>query len=89
MTPHHEEREGHEGVNMEFDDLSNQVIGKAINFRRAVSSFYPLVSCLPFVLSVSFVVKKCFLTLHQEEHEAHESVNMEFDMNISSFIPSC
>jgi hypothetical protein len=57
MTAHHEERKAHKGVNMECELLSNQVIGKAINVRRAVSSFYPLVSCLPFVVFVSFVVK--------------------------------
>jgi hypothetical protein len=52
---HHEE---HEGVNTEFDDLSNQVRGKAIEVRSAPSFFHPLVSCLPFV---SFVVKSdCF-----------------------------
>ena len=74
---------------MECELLSNQVIGKAINVRRAVSSFYPLVSCLPFVVFVSFVVKKCILTLHHKEREAHEGVNMEFDVHIPSFIPSC
>jgi hypothetical protein len=42
---------------MEYDDVSNQVIGKVIHVRCAVSSFYPLVSCLPFVVFVSFVVK--------------------------------
>ena len=89
MTVHHEEHEGHEGVNMEFDDLSNQVIGKAIEVRSARSFFHPLVSCLPFVVFVSFVVKKSILTIHHEEREAHEGVNMEFDMNIPSFIPSC
>jgi hypothetical protein len=53
---HHEE---HEGVNMEFDDLSNQVIGKAIEVCSARSFFHPLVSCLP---AVSFLVKSdCFL----------------------------
>ena len=61
-SSHHEEHEGHEGVNMEFDDLSNQVIGKAIEVRSARSFFHPLVSCLPFVVFVSFVVKSdCFL----------------------------
>jgi len=44
-------------VNAEFDDLSNQVRGKAIEVRSAPSFFHPLVSCLPFVLFVSFVVK--------------------------------
>ena len=85
MTTHHEEHEGHEGVNMEFDDLSNQVIGKAIEVRSARSFFHPLVSCLPFV---SFVVKKSILTIHHEEREAHEGANMEFDVHIPSFIPS-
>jgi hypothetical protein len=47
---------------MECELLSNQVIGKAINVLRAVSSFYPLVSCLPFVVFVSFVVKKSTVT---------------------------
>ena len=62
MTTHHEEREAHEGVNMEFDDLFNQVLGKAIEVRSARSFFHPLVSCLPFVVFVSFVVKSdCFL----------------------------
>jgi len=56
MTTHHEEHEGHEGVNMEFDDLSNQVIGKAIEVRSGRSFFHPLVSCLPFVVFLSFVV---------------------------------
>ena len=63
MTTHHEEHEEHEGVNMEFDDLSNQVIGKAIEVRSARSFFHPLVSCLPFVVFVSFVVKNH--SLHQ------------------------
>ena len=54
MTVHHEEHEAHEGVNMEFDDLFNQVLGKAIEVRSARSFFHPLVSCLPFVVFVSF-----------------------------------
>ena len=59
LTIHHEE---HEGVNTEFDDLSSQVLGKAIEVRSAPSFFHPLVSCLPFVVFVSFVVKSdCFL----------------------------
>jgi hypothetical protein len=49
--------EEHEGVNTEFDDLSNQAIGKAIELHRTLSFFDPLVSCLPFVVFVSFVVK--------------------------------
>jgi hypothetical protein len=57
LTVHHEEHEAHEGVNMEFDDLFNQVLGKAIEVRSARSFFHPLVSCLPFVVFVSFVVK--------------------------------
>ena len=74
---------------MEFDDLFNQVIAEAIEVRSARSFFHPLVSCLPFVVFVSFVVKKSILTAHHEEREAHEGVNMEFDVHIPSFIPSC
>ena len=56
---HHEE---HEGVNTEFDDLFNQVLGKAIEVLSAPSFSHPLVSCLPFVVFVSLVVKSdCFL----------------------------
>jgi len=49
--------EDHEGVNTEFDGLSNLVIGKAIEVHSARSFFHRFVSCLPFVLFVSFVVK--------------------------------
>jgi hypothetical protein len=56
---HHEEHEKHEVLNTEFDDLSNQVRGKAIELYRKLLFFDPLVSFLPFV---SFVVKSdCFL----------------------------
>jgi hypothetical protein len=47
-------------VNTEFDDLSNQVIGKAIELDRTLSFFdqlVPLVSFHPFVIFVNFVVK--------------------------------
>ena len=78
-------------MNTEFDDLFNEVLGKAIEVLSARSFFHPLVSCLPFVVFVSFVsfvVKKSILTIHHEEREAHEGANMEFDVHIPSFIPS-
>jgi hypothetical protein len=48
--------EEHEGVNTEFDDLSNQAIGKAIELHRTLSFFdqlVPLASFHPFVIFVS------------------------------------
>ena len=54
--------EEHEGVNTEFDVLSNQVIGKVIELYRTLSFFDQLVPFLPFVIFVIFVVKSdCLL----------------------------
>jgi hypothetical protein len=49
------EEKDHEGVNMEFERLSNQSIRRAIEVRRVLSFFNP------FVLFVLFVVKNHYL----------------------------
>jgi hypothetical protein len=52
------EEKDHEGVNMEFERLSNQSIRRAIEVRRVLSFFNPFVL---FVLFVLFVVKNHYL----------------------------